>query len=90
MEQDDAYRRAKQRAGAKFSFYIHLLVYIVVNAVLIFINFNTDRGYLWFPWPMFGWGIGLFFHGLGVFVRPKVMKQMIENELKKERDKKHL
>ena len=87
MDQNDAYRRARQRAAAKLGFYIHLLVYIVVNGILISVNFNTGRGFLWFHWPMIGWGIGLFFHGLAVFIRPKLMQQMIENELKKERDK---
>jgi len=88
MERDDAYRRARKRAGAKLGFFVHLTVYIAVNLVLVFINYSTDRGYLWFPWPMMGWGIGLLFHGLGVLVFPKLMQQLVENELKKEQDKK--
>jgi hypothetical protein len=27
----------------------------------------TAPGYLWFLWPMFGWGIGVVFHAVNVF-----------------------
>jgi hypothetical protein len=27
----------------------------------------TSPGYWWFLWAMFGWGIGVGFHALGVF-----------------------
>ncbi len=92
MENQEAYQRAKKRAEAKLGFYIHLAVYLLVNAALILINMNTSPGYSWFGWPLFGWGIGLFFHGMGVFVfsgRASVTEKMIEREMKKEASKKH-
>ncbi len=84
MERDEAYQRAERRAAAKMGFFVHLIVYIAVNLILIYINYSTSS-YFWFPWPMMGWGIGLLFHGLGVFVRPTLMKRMVESELRKER-----
>lgn len=76
---------------AKVGFYIHLSVYTAVNVLLIIINLSTSPEYLWFKWPLMGWGIGLFFHAIGVFVfsgRPLVTEQMIEKEMKKEASKK--
>lgn len=42
----------------------HILCYIFVNALLIFLNFVTNfpPDYLWFVWPLTGWGLGLIFH----------------------------
>jgi hypothetical protein len=82
MEHDDAYRKAEHRAAAKFGFFIHLGVYIAVNIVLVAVNLGTAPGYIWFKWPMLGWGIGLAFHGFAVFIGPRMMKHMIEKELK--------
>ena len=83
----DAYQRAKRRAEAKFGFYLHLAVYIAVNIVLAIVNLSTSTEYLWFKWPLIGWGIGVFFHALGVFVlsgRNSVTARMIEREMKRE------
>ena len=88
MEKEDGYEGAKKRVEAKIGFYIHLTVYIAVNVLLIVINFLTSREYLWFKWPLFGWGIGLFFHAMSVFVfsgrrLTHIKERMIEEELKK-------
>jgi hypothetical protein len=67
VENQEAYQRAKKRAGEKLSFYIHLSVYIVVITLLAVINLSTSTQYIWFKWPLIGWGIGVFFHAMGVF-----------------------
>jgi 2TM domain len=88
MENQEAYQRAKKRVEAKIGFYVHLTVYVCVNLLLIIINLTTSRQYLWFQWPLIGWGIGLFFHGLGVFVfsgRSSVKERMIQKEMEKEK-----
>ena len=87
MENQEAYQRAEKRVEAKLGFYIHLTVYLVVNTALIIINTSTSPEYVWFIWPLLGWGIGLFFHGMGVFVfsgGDSVKEKMIEKEMKKE------
>ena len=87
MEDQEAYQKAKKRVEAKIGFYIHLGIYVAVNTLLIVINLLTSSQYLWFKWPLMGWGIGVFFHGLGVFVaNGSMMERMIQKEL--ERDKK--
>jgi hypothetical protein len=91
MENQDAYQRATKRVEAKLGFYIHLTIYIVVNILLIIINFSTSTQYLWFKWPLIGWGIGVLFHALGVFVfsgGSVIKERLIEKEMKKEALKK--
>jgi len=89
MENQEAYQRAKKRVEAKMGFYIHLAVYIGVNILLIIINLITSPQYLWFVWPLFGWGIGVFFHGMSIFVFSGrkfkgIKERMIEKEIKKD------
>lgn len=67
MEEDKRYKEAKERVEEIKSFYVHLIIYLLVNLVLFIINILTSPGSLWFYWPLFGWGIGLFFHGFSVF-----------------------
>ena len=84
MEHQEAYEKARKRVEAKIGFYVHLGVYVGVNLLLIIINFMTAPEYLWFKWPLMGWGIGLFFHGVGVFASFKgdsVKERMIEKEM---------
>ena len=83
MTDDKAYKKAEKRVRAKIGFYFHLAAYILVNLVLVFIwYFATGGGYLWFLWPIMGWGIGVLFHGLGVFVATGSIKErMIQKEL---------
>jgi hypothetical protein len=84
MKRNTASRRARLRAGAKLGIYIHLTAYIAVNLVLVVVNLSTTPHYLWFIWPLLGWGIGLFAHGFAVFVGPKLMRRLVEKELEKE------
>ena len=65
---DEKYEKAKKRVEEIKGFYSHLIVYVCVNVALLIINLVTNPGVLWFYWPLLGWGIGVFFHGMGVFV----------------------
>jgi 2TM domain len=66
-EEYEKYQRAKKQVEQIKGFYSHLASYILVMAVLIFINLKYTPQYLWFFWTLFGWGIGLFFHGIKAF-----------------------
>jgi len=51
---------------------------------LIVINLRNSPEYLWFIWPLVGWGISLFFHGMSVFVfagKSAIRERMIEKEM---------
>ena len=91
MENQEAYERARKRVEAKIGFYVHLSVYIAVNILLVIVNISTSPQYLWFKWPLIGWGIGIISHALGVFVftgGSAIKEQMIEKEMRKEALKK--
>lgn len=84
MEHQEAYEKARKKVEAKIGFYIHLAVFVGVNLLLIVINLISSPEHLWFKWPLMGWGIGLFFHGVGVFASFKgdpIKKRMIEKEM---------
>jgi hypothetical protein len=59
-------RLARRRAGVKLGFYIHALVYILVNVLLAFLSGMSGRH--WAVFPALGWGLGLMIHGLVVFL----------------------
>ena len=71
----DAYLVAKARVKKIQGFYSHLIVYLVINIFLIFgsfykRDFNTENFFRFSTFATaFFWGIGLFFHALGVFGR---------------------
>ena len=76
-----AYEAARERAEALQGLYIHLLVYVVINACLFGINWfaRGDDGGWWFYWPLLGWGIGLLIHVL-VVVAPVFSPQWVERK----------
>ena len=86
MENKKNYKKAKKRVEVKIGFFIHLLVYLLVNTMLIAINLSTSSDHIWTAGPLLGWGIGLFFHGAGVFLfsgLTQVKENMIQKELSK-------
>jgi len=87
MENQEAYQRAKKRVEAKIGLFIHLTVYVAVNCLLIIINLRTNPQYLWFKWPLIGWGIGIIFHAFSFFVLSSgsiINEHLIEKEMKKQ------
>jgi hypothetical protein len=90
VSDEEIYKEAKKRLEEKKGFRIHTIVYVVVNAMLATIWWFTGAkitgaGVPWFVFPLGGWGIGLLFHGLGVYVfsRQQEDRQAIEKEAEK-------
>jgi hypothetical protein len=80
---DDAelHRLAMRRADMKLGFRSHVFVYAIVNAGLAAINLATSPGYLWFVWPLIGWGIGLAAHAAAVYLDGEhIRERMIAEE----------
>ena len=87
-QEEERYYEAKKRVEEIKGFYGNLISYIVVNIGLMVINLLTSPKYLWFFWPMLGWGIGVLFHGLKVFnYMPFLGKDWEENKIKEFMDK---
>lgn len=61
-------RLARKRAGAKMGWFLHAIVYVAVNAMLLLAAQATAGDRSWPVFPLLGWGIGLALHGLAVFV----------------------
>ncbi len=59
----DLEARARRRVGRKIGFYIHALVYVLVNLGLYAIHAVTGEP-RWSHFPLMGWGLGLAIHGL--------------------------
>ena len=56
---------ARKRASAKLGWYIHALVFILVNLLLATLSYSSGRH--WAIFPFLGWGVGLAVHGAVVF-----------------------
>ena len=62
------YQKAEERVEVLKGFYIHLIVYVVINLMLFSINMIVSPEALWFFWPLTGWGVAVVLHALRVFV----------------------
>jgi hypothetical protein len=67
MNDTERYQRAHQRVQQLRSFYIHLVVYLIVNAGLFLIDLAQDGEINWFYWSLLGWGIALAVHAFVTF-----------------------
>lgn len=80
---DDQRQVAIKRLNAKRDFRIHLVVYILVNALLIMIWAVSGAGYFWPIWPLAGWGIGLALHGYNTYGRAPITEDEIQAEMRR-------
>jgi len=64
--EQERYQQAKQQVELLRGFYVHLLVFVLVNIGLFAYDLATDPNNLWFIYTFVGWGIGLVAHGLYV------------------------
>lgn len=62
-----AFKQAQRLRG----YYLHLLMYLVINAGYIGINLLTSPDKLWFFGTLLFWGLGLLVHTLTIFVFDK-------------------
>lgn len=60
--------KAQKRVQQLKEFYAHAFWYVAVNVSLVIFNAITSPEFYWVIFPIAGWGIGLFFHGVSVFL----------------------
>jgi len=87
---EQQYLRAKERVEKIKGFYANIISYCIVIPFLIFINLKFSPEFHWFWFPIFGWGMGLLFHGMEAFkYNPFLGKNWEERKIKEymERDK---
>jgi hypothetical protein len=94
FQPEDKYAAAEREVKRLKGFYTHLIVYIVINIMIVFLNIrDLDKGESYFKienfFTAFFWGIGLTAHGLSVFGRniffgknweEKKIQELIEKE----------
>jgi 2TM domain-containing protein len=68
MNKHEKLAQARQRVAAITGFYIHVLVFAVVMALLLAINLAVSPIW-WIQWPLAGWGVGILAHAFAVFGR---------------------
>ena len=86
MSNTDTYAAARERAKAKYGFYVHLAVFVAVNILLTAINLVTGSEAFWAIWPILGWGFAVAIHALTVFVFPdesRIIDRLTQRELHK-------
>ena len=83
---DDQRQMAIRRIRAKRAFWVHLSVYILVNAFLMVVWAVSSADYFWPVWPILGWGIGVGAHAVSVFLAPMdISEERIDRELQSRR-----
>jgi hypothetical protein len=86
-EHTKAVKAAKQ-VEAMTGFYIHLVVYILVNAALLIVNWLATPEVWWALWPLLGWGVGVAAHGFAVFgSTPKFVTRWQLRKIKQLKDR---
>ena len=68
LSTEEIERLARKRAGAKLGWYVHALVYLVVNVAMFMASIYGLRQRPWTIFPAMGWGLGLALHGGDVFL----------------------
>ena len=86
MNNQKTEQTAHQNAKLKVEFKIHMVTYIVVISLLAIINITLTPAYLWFIWPLLGWGLGIIIHGINVHfsTNSSFKERMIKREMEKQ------
>lgn len=67
QSEENLYKEARKRVRRLRKFYSHLMSYLAVGTFLTFINWYSNHGHWWVQWVWIGWGIGIFFHAVGLY-----------------------
>ena len=82
--EEEIYKEAEKIVEEKKGFRTHFIVYLAVNILLIIIWAATGAGFPWFVFPLGGWGIGVLFHFINVYV---FSREADTREIEKEAEK---
>jgi hypothetical protein len=85
---DQLYNEARKKVRRLRNFYSHVAMYVAVSTFLTFVNWYTNPGHWWVKWVWIGWGIGIFFNGLGLYKRNILFTdEWEERKIKEEMEK---
>lgn len=75
--------QAIQRIQDKNTFKLHLVAYLVINALFVVLWVFSGISYFWPVFPMLGWGAGVAVHGYCIYGGNKMTEAQIEREMKR-------
>lgn len=85
ISKNDKYYQAKEQVKKIKEFYRAFFSYLVFIPFIVFIWYSYSRNTVqWFWFPIFGWGIGLFFQGVEAFNKFPFLGKNWENKKIKE------
>lgn len=88
MNELEKTEKAAKHVDALLGFYIHLVIFVLVNAVLLAVNWVASPDKWWVQWPFIGWGIGIVLHALLVFgSKPNFIANWRLRKIKQMRDR---
>jgi hypothetical protein len=88
MDEHEKAAKAAKQVEALTGFYIHLVVFVLVNVALFVVNRLTTPAVWWAVWPLLGWGVGVVAHGLAVFgSMPNFIKRWQLRKIKQLKDR---
>jgi uncharacterized membrane protein len=68
LNNEEIQKKAQKRVDDLKAFYSHLAVYVLFNIAFIIIwAVTSPGGYIWFIWPVCGWGVAVALHAMFVF-----------------------
>lgn len=71
----------------KRSFYLHLMVYLLINTISAIINIIITPDFIWVIFPIIFWGIGIIWNYISSFIlvdkKLKKLSLKTEEKLKK-------
>jgi hypothetical protein len=74
-----AERRARLAAGQRV-FWLHAVLWLTVNLLLVTIWAVTGAGFPWFVFPLLGWLVGLAAHGASAYLLRSPQDLMLNRE----------
>lgn len=89
--------RARKRAKELRGFYSHLLTYVLVSTLLVFIDLADSSvtateflGLSWAYWPILGWGVAVVIHAINTFFGFNTWEERKTEELYEQEKQKEL
>jgi hypothetical protein len=82
---DELLRRARRRVNLRMAWWVHALVFVLVNLGLLAVNLLAG-GPRWHQWPLLGWGFGLAVHGvvtLAILGSDGVRERLLHKEIER-------
>jgi len=78
---------ARKRAIDLKEYYSHLITFIIINLMLFIINIIFTPSFLWFLFPLLGWGIGLLAHTISIVIPSFFPESWVDDKTKSLLDK---